>query len=96
MSTSAMKVDYLYKDQVAKDVATVNTGRNNLLVVSGMDNNGTLKFKVSVDGGTTFVEDTSLQMTASGIIVLHNSPAIIKVDISGVSSTSGLTVMLGF
>ena len=91
-----MKVAYLYKDGAANDVATVNTGRNNLLVIDGMDSNGTLKFKVSVDGGTTFVEDQTLETTASGIIVLHNSAAIIRVDVTGVSDASGLTVMLGY
>ena len=96
MSTSAMKFAYLLKDGVATNVATVNTGRNNILVINGMDDNGTLKFEVSVDGGTTFVEDNSLETTESGIITLHNAAAIIKVKTDAVTSTTGVVVMLGY
>ena len=96
MSTTAMKFVDLVKGGVVTEHATVSTGRNNVIVVSGVSNNGTLKFDVSVDDGTTWVEDQTLEFTEDGVKVLHNAPAIIKAKIDAVSDASGLVVQLGF
>ena len=96
MSTTAMKFVNLVEDGVAKEHATVNTGRYNTIVVSGISNNGTLKFDVSVDDGVTWVEDASLEFTEDGVIVLQRSAAIIKPKLDAVSDASGLVVQLGF
>lgn len=94
MSTSAMKFVDLVKDGAVRQQATQYDGRNNIIVVSGLS--GTLKFEVSVDGGLTWAEDTSLEFSEDGVKVLHNSPAIIKAKLDDVSSTTGLKVQLGF
>lgn len=96
MSTTAMKFVDLVKDGVVTERATEYDGRNNLLIVSGISSNGTLKFDVSVDGGTTWVEDSSLEFTADGVKVLHNAPAILKAKLSDVADTTNLKVQLGY
>lgn len=96
MSTTAMKFVDLYKDGVSKEHATVSTGRNNILKVSGMNGNGTLRFEVSVDDGVTWVEDSTLEFTADGVKVLHNSPAILRAKVDDVVDTTELLVQLGY
>lgn len=96
MSTSAMKYVDLVKGGVVKEAATVSTGRNNVINVHGITGNGTLKFEVSVDGGTTYVEDETLETTADGPIVLENAPAIIRAKIDDVVNASTLLVQLGY
>ena len=96
MSTSAMKFVDLVKDGVAKEHATVNTGRHNVIVVSGITGNGTLKFDVSVDEGVTWVEDSSLEFSEDGVKVLHNAPAILKAKLDDVTDASAIAVQLGY
>lgn len=96
MSTTAMKWVDLVKDGSVTIAATVSTGRNNVINVGGLTGNGTLKFEVSVDGGTTYVEDSSLEVTEDGVIVLHNSSAMIKAKLDDVSDTTNLKVQLGY
>lgn len=96
MSTTAMKFVNLVEDGVVKEHATVNTGRYNTIVVSGISNNGTLKFDVSVDDGTTWVEDASLEFTEDGVKVLHNAPAILKAKLDSVTDATAITVQLGY
>ena len=96
MSTTAMKFVDLVKDSAAVEQATRYDGRNNVIVVSGITDNGTLKFEVSVDDGTTWVEDTSLEFTSDGVKVLHNAPAILKAKLSDVDDATNLKVQLGY
>lgn len=96
MSTTAMKFVDLVKDSAAVEQATRCDGRNNVIVVSGITGNGTLKFEVSVDDGTTWVEDLSLEFTEDGVKVLHNAPAIVKAKLDDVSDTTSLKVQLGY
>lgn len=94
MSTTAMKFVDLVKDGVVTERATENGGRNNLLIVSGLS--GTLKFDVSVDDGTTWVEDGSIEFSEDGVKVLHNAPAILKAKLDDVADTTNLKVQLGY
>lgn len=96
MSTTAMKFVDLVKDSAAVEQATRYDGRNNVIVVSGITDNGTLKFEVSVDDGTTWVEDASLEFTEDGVKVLHNAPAILKAKLDGVTDKTNLKVQLGY
>lgn len=96
MSTTAMKFVDLVKDSAAVEQATRYDGRNNVIVVSGITDNGTLKFEVSVDDGTTWVEDSSLEFTEDGVKVLHNAPAILKAKLDDVTDTTNLKVQLGY
>lgn len=96
MSTAAMKFVPLVKNDVVTPQATVFTGRHNVISVSGLTGNGTLKFEVSVDGGVTYVEDFSLECNVDGLITLENAPGIIRAKLGDVSSTSGLLVLLGY
>ncbi len=96
MSTTAMKCVDLVKDGVVTERATEYDGRNNLLIVSGLTGYGTLKFDVSVDGGTTWVEDGSIEFSEDGVKVLHNSPAILKAKLDDVTDTTNLKVQLGY
>lgn len=96
MSTTAMKFVDLVKDGVVTQYATVSTGRHNVLVVSGITGNGTLKFDVSVDDGVTWVEDASLECTDDGDIVLEKASVILKPKTDAVTDASGLVVQLGF
>jgi len=91
-----MKYADLFKDGVSKEQSVVFTGRNNVLVVSGITDNGTLKFEVSVDGGTTWVEDSTLEFTTDGTKVLHNVSAMIRVKTDDVDDTSDLLVQIGY
>jgi len=96
MSTTAMKFVDLVKDSVAVEQATRCDGRNNVIVVSGITGNGTLKFEVSVDNGVTWVEDSSLEFSEDGVKVLHNAPAIIKANLNDVTDATAITVQLGY
>jgi len=96
MSTTAMKVVDLVKDSVVIEQATRYDGRNNVIVVNGITGNGTLKFDVSVDNGTTWVEDSSLEFSEDGIKVLHNAPAIIKAKLDDVTDATSLKAQLGY
>ena len=96
MSTTAMKFVDLVKDSAAVEQATRYDGRNNVIVVSGITDNGTLKFEVSVDDGTTWVEDASLEFTEDGVKVLHNAPAILKAKLDSVTDAPAITVQLGY
>lgn len=91
-----MKSVDLVKDGVVTERATEYDGRNNLLIVSGLTGNGTLKFDVSVDGGTTWVEDGSIEFSEDGVKVLHNAPAILKAKLDSVTDTTNLKVQLGY
>ena len=91
-----MKFVDLVKDSAAVEQATRYDGRNNVIVVSGITDNGTLKFEVSVDDGTTWVEDASLEFTEDGVKVLHNAPAILKAKLDGVTDKTNLKVQLGY
>ena len=96
MSATAMKFVDLVKDSAAVEQATRYDGRNNVIVVSGITDNGTLKFEVSIDDGTTWVEDTSLEFTEDGVKVLHNAPAILKAKLDDVTDATAITVQLGY
>lgn len=96
MSASAMKFVDLVKDGAAVEQATRYDGRNNVIVVSGITGNGTLKFEVSVDNGTTWVEDSSLEFTEDGVKVLHNAPAILKAKLDDVTDATAIAVQLGY
>lgn len=91
-----MKFVDLVKDGVVTPQAIVFGGRRNVIMVSGIAGKGTLTFEVSIDGGNTWVEDTSLQCNSDGPIVLENAPGIIKANLESVTSTTGLLVQLGF
>lgn len=96
MSTTAMKFVDLVKDGVAVEQAIRHEGRNNVISVSGITGNGTLKFEVSVDDGTTWVEDSSLEFTEDGVKVLHNAPAILKAKLDDVTDATAIAVQLGY
>lgn len=96
MSTTAMKFVDLVKDSAAVEQATRCDGRNNVIVVGGITDNGTLKFEVSVDDGTTWVEDASLEFTEDGVKVLHNAPAILKAKLDDVTDATAIKVQLGY
>lgn len=93
---SAMRFVNLVENGVASQQAIRNEGRNNVIFVKGITNNGSLKFAVSVDGGVNWVEDESLVFDADGVVVLHKSNAIIKPVLDDVSDSSLLVVKLGF
>ena len=96
MSTTAMKFVDLVKDGAAIEQATRCDGRNNVIVVSGITDNGTLKFDVSVDDGTTWVEDGSIEFSEDGVKVLHNAPAILKAKLDDVTDATAIKVQLGY
>jgi len=96
MSTTAMKFVDLVKDSVAVEQAIRHEGRNNVISVSGITGNGILKFEVSVDDGTTWVEDSSLEFSEDGVKVLHNAPAILKAKLDDVTDASAIAVQLGY
>ena len=96
MSTTAMKFVDLVKDSAVVEQAIRHEGRNNVISVSGITGNGTLKFEVSVDDGTTWVEDSSLEFSEDGVKVLHNAPAILKAKLDDVTDATAIAVQLGY
>jgi hypothetical protein len=96
MSTNATKFKTLYANSTATPQAIVNGTENNVIVVSGMNSNGILKFEVSVDGGTTWVEDESLQFEANGTVTLERINAMIRAKDTGVTNKANVKAQLGY
>jgi hypothetical protein len=86
----------IYENNTSTPQATVLSAANNVIVVSGMNNNGILKFEISVDGGTTWVADDSLNFEGNGTITLEKVNAIIRADVTGVNNAGNVKALLGF
>ena len=96
MSIKATSFKAIYENKVSTPQAIVLGAANNVIVVSGMNNNGILKFEVSVDGGTNWVEDESLQFEANGTITLERVNAIIRANVTQVTNTTNVKALLGY
>lgn len=96
---NAMKTKTIYDGAAATPStpqAVVLSGNANVLAITGMTGNGTLRFEVSVDGGTTYIEDESLECNDNAIITLENANAIIRAKVEDVTDATAVKVILGY
>lgn len=96
MSTNADRFKVIYANSKSTPQAIVNGTENNVIVVSGMNNNGILRFEVSVDGGTTWVEDESLQFEKNGTVTLERINAQIRAKVTDVVNVANVKAVLGY
>jgi len=81
---------------VNEALAVVKNGCNNVLQITGISGNGTVKFETSADGGSTWVEDETLEKSADGNITLENVNAIVRTVDTAVTDKTLLKIILGY